>query len=99
MLNDLYTLLEKKENFFSIKLADKHHPVFKAHFPSNPILPGFIMLEIISEVIDMEITDIKKIKFLNPVLPQDELSFVFEENIVIIKKESVKVSQIVFNKI
>lgn len=99
MLLNLYTLLEQKENFFSIKLADKYHPIFKAHFPSNPILPGFIMIEIISKVLNQEIKNIKKIKFLNPVFPEDELIFAFKDSTVTIKKENLKVAQIVFNKI
>ncbi len=99
MLSNLYTLTEQKEDFFSIKLADSSHPVFKAHFPTNPLLPGFLMIEIISKVLKCEIIQIKKVKFLNQAFPQDELSFNFKGNSVTIKKDEIKVAQIVFNKI
>lgn len=45
-----------------VKLADENHDVFKVYFPSNPLLLGFMMLEICAEVLEHEIIAIKKSK-------------------------------------
>ena len=59
----------------TVILSDKEHPIFKAHFPSNPILPGFIHFEIVSDLFDIEITTIQKAKFTNLVLPKQILEY------------------------
>ncbi len=74
-VKNLYTILSKDENKVVVKLSDATHPIFKAHFPTNAILPGFVNFEIISEAFDMEITSIKKAKFLKPALPEQELTY------------------------
>ena len=56
-------------------LSDGLHPIFKAHFPNNPILPGFIHLEIISDIFDINITDVKKAKFITLVFPSQTLLY------------------------
>ncbi len=45
-----------------ITLSDENHPIFKAHFPSKPILPGFIHFEIVADIFELDITTIKKSK-------------------------------------
>jgi 3-hydroxyacyl-[acyl-carrier-protein] dehydratase len=96
MLNNLFTLIKKEDDSFSIKLADATHPIFKAHFPSNPLLPGFILIEIFSQVLECEINEIKKAKFTNPALPNDELDFFIKDKKVIIRKNNQKVAEIVY---
>lgn len=75
MLNKLYEILEKKEDFLAIKLADKNHKVFKAHFPSNPLLPGFMLIDICEKEFDLQIKTIKKISFLKSIFPDESISF------------------------
>ena len=78
LLDGLYTIVEKSVNKGSVVLSDASHPVFKAHFPSNPILPGFIHLEIIEELFDIQITGIKKAKYSALVLPSERLDYIKE---------------------
>ncbi len=79
MLTDnLYNIEYKDNDRVVITLSDENHAIFKAHFPDQPILPGFINLEIISEVFDIKITKIKKAKFLQTVLPKQTL--IYEKN-------------------
>ncbi len=103
MLSKLYTITHKEEEFFKLKFSDENHPVFQAHFPNNPILPGFIMLEICAEVLDHEICEIKKVKFITQVKPKDELLFLIRarENSlhVEVKKDEVKVAVLIYEKI
>jgi len=75
-LNKLYTVINKSDLEVTILLSDANHPIFKAHFPSQPILPGFIHLEIISKLFDIAIIGVKKAKFNEIVLPNDILKYI-----------------------
>ena len=75
MIEGLYRVIEKSSEEVMIELSDASHPVFKAHFPKNPILPGFVHLEIISEVFSIKITGIKKAKFTSLVLPLQRVTY------------------------
>jgi 3-hydroxyacyl-[acyl-carrier-protein] dehydratase len=103
MLSNLYNLTRKNEDSFSIKLANSKHAVFQAHFPGNPLVPGFIMIEICSQVLNHEIIEIKKAKFVNKALPEDTLDFFITQKKsalhVEIKKEEIKIASIVYEKI
>lgn len=75
MFEGLYEVISKNENEAVIKLSDKKHPIFKAHFPMHPILPGFVHFEIVSDIFDMEIVSIKKAKFMALVMPKQTLKY------------------------
>ena len=76
----LYKIKSKDEKSAIIELCDKNHPVFKAHFPSKPVLPGFIHFEIVSDVFNIDIVTIKKAKFMKMVLPKALLRYEKELN-------------------
>jgi 3-hydroxyacyl-[acyl-carrier-protein] dehydratase len=76
----LYEIKDKEQNSAVIELCDKNHPVFKAHFPMKPVLPGFIHFEIVSDIFDLEITTIKKAKFMKMVLPKETLTYEKDNN-------------------
>ena len=76
MLTDgLYELLFQDETKAIIKLSDENHPLFKAHFPTMPIMPGYVNFEIVADVFDLDITTIKKAKFLKTALPNQTLTY------------------------
>lgn len=75
MFEGLYEVISKSENEAIVKLSDKKHPIFKAHFPRHPILPGFAHFEIVADVFDMKITSIKKAKFMSLVTPKQVLKY------------------------
>lgn len=75
VLDGFYEVLNKEKSQATVELSDKEHPIFKAHFPSNPILPGFVHFEIVSALFEIEITTIKKAKFTNIVLPKQILEY------------------------
>ncbi|MEA3330532.1 MAG: hypothetical protein U9Q29_02415 [Campylobacterota bacterium] len=78
LTDELYSVEFKDDKKAIVHLSDENHPLFKAHFPTKPILPGFINFEIISDVFNIEITTIKKAKFLKTVLPSQRL--IYEKN-------------------
>jgi len=75
MFEGLYEVVSKKENEVEIKLSDKKHPIFKAHFPMHPVLPGFVHFEIVSDIFDIEVTTIKKAKFMAIIKPKEQLIY------------------------
>lgn len=75
LLDRLYSLLYKDDKKALVKLCNENHPIFKAHFPSQPILPGFVHFEIVSDLFSMKITTIKKAKFTKIVRPTQSLEY------------------------
>jgi len=80
MFDGLYEVISKDENNALVQLSNKKHPIFKAHFPMHPVLPGFIHFEIVANVFDLEITSIKKAKFMDLVFPKQILRYEKKEN-------------------
>ncbi len=76
----LYKIISKEENKVIVQLSNKEHPIFKAHFPQKPILPGFVHFEIITDAFDIEITTIKKTKFTKMINPKEILTYERNEN-------------------
>ena len=89
MTNNLYTIISQTNNEVQIKLSDKTHPIFKAHFPNNPILPGFLQIDIIAEILKDEIKIINKSKFISHILPNDIITY--EINIKNDNKKAIKI--------
>ena len=100
-MNDLYNILDstisEKLIEYKIQLADEKHPIFQAHFPNNHLLPGFLHIDIASELLNKKVIKINKAKFLLPILPLDRILFIIEkkeENYKITtKKENKKCSE------
>jgi len=59
---------------------DPDLPVFKGHFPEVPMLPGVMQIEIVRLMLEkagnqpLRIIQIKKNKFLKPIVPGDHIS-------------------------
>ena len=81
-----------------VKLAEKEHPIFKAHFPENPILAGFLQIDIILNILDQQIKAIKYAKFIDPIYPDDIVTYFItdKEGLTLIKifKDDKKISEI-----
>lgn len=62
LIKDFYHILSKKttvENSFTVAIQlHKDHPVFKGHFPENPITPGVCMVQIIKETCEAHLGQI-----------------------------------------
>ncbi len=81
LTENLYSVTKIEDDRWSVVLADKNHPVFKAHFELNPILPAFLQIDIIAEILSKKIIEIKKAKFALPIKPNDNIVYcVVEKN-------------------
>ncbi len=76
----LYKVIKIDENMAEIRLCDENHPIFKAHFPTKPILPGFIHFEVVAKIFSLDITSIKKAKFLDMISPNEVLRYERKSN-------------------
>ena len=79
-LDNLFILqnTEETETGFSARLCcDPEHPVYKAHFPGNPITPGACLLKTAGEVLQQKmgrplyLKSSKIIKYLNILIPKE----------------------------
>ena len=80
LLDNLYTVKSADNKLAIVELSDENHPVFKAHFPDQPILPGFVHFDIISDAFNIEITTIKRAKYLKTAHPTDSLRYERDNN-------------------
>ena len=81
-----------------LKLSNEKHPIFIAHFPQYPILPGFILIDILAEVLNDEVVNIKYAKFIAHIFPNDILECKIKNNdkkrVIKVFKDNEKVSEI-----
>jgi len=101
LINNLFEILEQTEYYIKIRLARKDHHIFKAHFPENEILPAFIQIDILMNILNQDITKILKAKFLAIIKPEDIIEYhitsISESKYkIIIKCENKKVSEILY---
>lgn len=94
---NLYTITNKLDKGIEILLATKEHPVFSAHFPTFPILPGFLQIDIAQELFNIKIKKIKKAKFLSIIKPKDQIIFnQIKNKITLTTLENKKISEIIY---
>lgn len=100
-MNNLYVseFISQSDDFIELKVifSKKEHDIFQAHFPNNSLLPGFLQLDILAKELKIKIIEVKKAKFLQTILPEDEIIFsvkVKENTLnVITKKDDKKCSE------
>ncbi len=61
------------------------HPCLAGHFPNNPIVPGVVLLEKVEDLLTQQlsnwrVTELKHVKFLNPVLPEERIKIIIDTN-------------------
>ena len=72
---NLYTSTQLSDDSWKVVMADETHPVFKAHFEGNPLLPAFLQIDIFGELLEKKLVSIKKSKFKLPILPKDKIIY------------------------
>lgn len=59
---DLYSAKVLDEQRWEVALSGANHPVFKAHFKGNPLLPAFLQIDIFAELLEKKIVEIQIVK-------------------------------------
>lgn len=101
LLNGLFNVFKKSDDLYLVKLSNSAHPIFKAHFPNNPILPGFIQIDLICNILKHTIVKLIKVKFFSTINPEDEIycyiKYLSDNRYkVVIKRENLKLSEIIY---
>lgn len=85
-LNDLYTVTAASQDADAHRVTvrfNPSHPVYKAHFPGNPITPGVLLMQMarlmLEDILDkgLRLQEVANIKFNKPVCPDDTATFTF----------------------
>ncbi|MEE8587746.1 MAG: 3-hydroxyacyl-ACP dehydratase [Sulfurimonadaceae bacterium] len=71
----LYKVISQSDERVEIELTDASHPIFKAHFEEMPLLPGFLQIDIVAEILGKEIDAITSAKFVQKILPDERLTY------------------------
>ena len=79
LTDGLYEIISLDKEAVELQLSDASHPVFKAHFENNPLLPGFLQLDIIAEILDKEVEAIINTKFMKPILPGMRIKYLLSK--------------------
>jgi 3-hydroxyacyl-[acyl-carrier-protein] dehydratase len=72
------TTISKENEYRILFRCNATHPVFKGHFPNNPVLPGVCMVQFVRESLErvlnkkFQLAQSKNIKFVNVVNPEKE---------------------------
>lgn len=75
LTKDLYGVKKIDENAWEVTFTDASHPVFKAHFEDYPLVPAFLQIDIMGEILEKELTKIERCKFKLPILPNDVVTY------------------------
>ena len=108
--------MKLKDNFLKIKNANQtetgfdfqvelnpEHPVYKVHFPGNPITPGVCIIQIIKELSEeilqrkLFLKQIHNVKFLNVINPLENKEVTFSISISSGDEDVYKTSATVSN--
>jgi len=72
-IDNLFSVKSSGQDVYSVVLADCNHPVFLAHFESNPILPGFLHIDMLASIYNIEILEVRKAKYFEIIRPLETL--------------------------
>lgn len=80
---------------FTIKL-NPNHEVYQGHFPQQAVVPGVIQLQIAKELLEenlklkLMMDDISQVKYLKPIIPEQNSELIFEITIKDKNESAVK---------
>ena len=95
-LNNLFQVIDSSKSDGEISVnfkLDGSHDIFKGHFPDKPVVPGACVVQLIREVLCENVQTVKLdtskvIKFLQPLIPTDNLVY---ELLITWKEEDSKI--------
>ena len=71
LTKDFYGVKKLNDESWEVSFTDENHPVFKAHFEDYPLVPAFLQIDIIGEILGKVLSKIDRCKFKLPILPND----------------------------
>jgi len=97
----LYSVVSQDDEKIILQLTDVSHPIFKAHFPSNPILPGFCHIEMLAEILSDNIINIVLLKLRKKTLASEKIFYIItnkdsKRKIKILDEKNILIGNIIY---
>lgn len=77
------------------------HPAFAGHFPSRPIVPGVVLIDLAQHAIEsmtgLQLAGLPAIKFISPAAPGDALILDFEVTETVVRFEIRCIARVITN--
>lgn len=71
------TTNDTENGFEAVLRTNPEHPIYKAHFPGNPITPGVCIIQAAGELLENQLgrnlylKTVKNVKFLSVIIPEE----------------------------
>ena len=71
------TTNDTENGFEAVLRTNPEHPIYKAHFPGNPITPGVCIIQAAGELLEHQLgrnlylKTVKNVKFLSVIIPEE----------------------------
>jgi 3-hydroxyacyl-[acyl-carrier-protein] dehydratase len=107
LLGDFCTLkqtFDEGTTFESVLSLHPDHPIYRAHFPGNPITPGVCIIQLCKELVEQHektslvLTKITHVKFLSVINPKDCDTIQVKITIISHDETGYKLSAIVYRE-
>ena len=105
LLNNFFIIKNISESGNEIKASlriEKSHPIFKGHFPGQPVVPGVCMMQMIQEIIEKHVrkncflNEASNLKFLNVLDPTENNEIESSITIEARNERSIQVNATIF---
>ncbi len=96
LLDSLFNIISRDASAFTLHL-NPEHPIYKAHFPGEPITPGVVLIQMaveLSEIISertLQLSAAKNVKFLHIVNPLEMPEVKYDFQKVLMDGENVAI--------
>lgn len=101
LLADFYTIeqQQQQEGTATFQLAlNVHHPIYEGHFPTQPVMPGVCMLQLVTELTGialgqaLQLKKANQAKFLIPIVPKQFPQIQLKTHFVATEEQAWKVT-------
>ena len=92
---------ETEDGFTARLLCNPSHPVYKAHFPGNPITPGVCVMQMASTLFGKKLNQkvwlkaAKSVKFLSAIIPAEGNEVKFGFSRIVESEKAIKAQVLV----
>ena len=104
-LTDGFFIIESTQDtesgFEAVLRTNQEHPIYKAHFPGNPITPGVCIIQAAGELLERKLgrklylKTVKNVKFLSVIIPEEGKKIRYSFSNIIEDESSVKAQVLV----
>lgn len=97
-------LLTDGEGLKTTIMLNAGHPIFKGHFPGEPVVPGVCMMQMVKEVTEIytgkkiRLRKARELKFLSFIDPAEHASIRMELSVTFVNDDEIKVNARLLNE-